>query len=87
MKKLLLAIGLSTFLSFNGIGYSKAQEASRFIENSLDYEHVRVKLSDDIDTYMITSRNGCHVNILANYLGIDPIISNRKYSKRSIAFD
>lgn len=86
--KKLLSIGLGAFLFFYGGDYSKAQEfpEREFARNLLNYNHVLVKLSSDIDIYMVTSRNGTHINILAEKLGINPIISNRKYSNYCIAF-
>lgn len=86
--KKLLCIGLGAFLFFYGGDYNKAQEFSEreFTRNLLNDNHVLVKLSSDIDIYMVTSRNGAHINILAEKLGINPIISNRKYSNYCIAF-
>jgi len=86
MKNLLLIAGLSTYLFFHRINYSKAQGIHTPTESSSDYEHIKVKLSSDIDKYIITSRNGTHVKILADYLGITPMMSNMGCSECLFAF-
>ncbi|MCJ7615827.1 MAG: hypothetical protein MUO43_04750 [Desulfobacterales bacterium] len=85
---LLIPANCSVAVSGDGGDYSKAQEfpEREFANNLLQYNHVLVKLSSDIDICMVTSRNGSHIDILAEKLGIKPIISNRKYSNYCIAF-
>ncbi len=99
MKNLLLVLGLTTSLIFCG-DYNKAQgtikttleipesvrKYGKKLEKHSSGEHVLVRLARDIDVYIVTSRNGWHINFLAEKLGIHSIRSNRNYSSGGIAF-
>lgn len=51
-----------------------------------EYDHVVVRISADKKLYMVTSRNGAHVRILAEKVGVEPIKHNRTYRHFDIAF-
>lgn len=55
-------------------------------DSPLNDKPVLVRLSRNVDTYVVTSKNGYHLNILANKGGIEPIDSNREYSNYDIGF-
>jgi hypothetical protein len=48
---------------------------------------VLVRLSRNVDTYVVTSKNGYHIKILANRFDIKPIKSNREYSDDDVGFN
>ena len=86
MKKPLLIAGLSTCLFFNGGNYAKAQEVEP-AKNLSEYGHVLVRLSANSKYSMVTTKESeYHVETFGKYAGVDPIISNRKYSRFTVAF-
>jgi len=76
----LLRTGFGIFFFFYMGNYANAQTELEC------YKHVLVKLARDNDTYICTSRNGAHIDILAKKLGIKPIMENREYSHSCVAF-
>ncbi len=86
MKKLLLIAGLSTCLFFNGRNYAKAQEIYEPVKNLSEYGHVSVRLSANSKYSIVTEKKGWHVETFGKYAGVTPIISNRKYSRFTVAF-
>ena len=103
MKKLLLILGLITSLIFSGGNYVNAQEIikqketleisesvrryGKKLEKISSGEHVLVRLSEKVGTYIVTSRKGCHVDFLAKRIGVKPVISNRNYFNYDIGFN
>ena len=52
-------------------------------DSPLNDKPVLVRLSEDVDTYIVTSRNGYHLNVLAEYAGIE----SRKSGEYLFDFD
>lgn len=76
-------------LFFCIVGHGNAQEFFEFrkkFSKNLPAHHVLVKLAQDVDIYLVTVPDGCHIYMIAEGLGIDPIIPNRKYSGHAVAF-
>ncbi|MCG2701328.1 hypothetical protein L6267_04125 [Candidatus Parcubacteria bacterium] len=75
-------------LFFCGAICGNAQEisdAKKFSENLPEY-HALVKLAPDVNIYMVTAIDGCHIDILAKRLGIFPRVQDREYSGHAVAF-
>ena len=55
-------------------------------DSPLNDKPVLVRLSRNVDTYVVTSKNGYHIKILANRFDIKLIKSNREYSDDDVGF-
>jgi|TARA_B100002003_G_C14143171_1_gene549640 hypothetical protein len=55
-------------------------------DSPLDDKPVLVRLSRDVDTYIVTSKNGYHLNVLANKIGIKPNKLFKDYFNYDIGF-
>ncbi|MEK6757797.1 MAG: hypothetical protein AABX88_01585 [Nanoarchaeota archaeon] len=69
-----------------GVPESVKRFKDALCDSPLNDKPVLVRLSRDIDTYVVTSKNGYHLNVLANKLGVKPIKIDRDYLDYDLGF-